>query len=87
MVGAQALWLSAGLVVLCVAFAKDAVGEALIVFGGTAATLLGGGTWSNVKERNPEFQRAMGARETAVAEREVVAEALETSKEEGEHAG
>lgn len=76
-VGRQALWLAATLVVLCICFARDSVGEALLAFGGTVGTLLGGGTWSNIKERDPEFQRAAGARETAVAEREVVAEALE----------
>jgi len=51
-VGTQALYMAASFVYLTMAFHPGLVVEAFGVFGGVGAILLGGGTWTNLKERD-----------------------------------
>ena len=51
-VGTQALYMAASFVYLTMAFHPALVVEEFGVFGGVGAVLLGGGTWTNLKERD-----------------------------------
>ena len=55
--GGHALYLAALMAYGCMAFRPEAITEAFGVFGGVAALLLGGGAWTNIKERDNEAER------------------------------
>lgn len=52
--GGHALYMSASFVYLTMGFHPELVVEAFGVFGGIGAILLGGSTWTNLKERDVE---------------------------------
>lgn len=52
LLGMQALWLGAVLCVLVIFRVPEAVPEALGMYGGLGAVILGGGTWQNLKDRD-----------------------------------
>lgn len=51
-IGSHALYLSAVMVYIAMAFRPESISESIGVFGGVSAVLLGGGTWVNAKERD-----------------------------------
>lgn len=51
-VGTHALYLAASFVYLSMAFHPELIAQAFGVFGGVGGILLGGGTWTNLKERD-----------------------------------
>ena len=57
LVGTQALYMAASFVYLTMFFHPELVPEAFGVFGGVGAFLLGGGTWTNLKERDNTMAR------------------------------
>jgi len=57
--GSHALYMAASFVYLSMAFHPDLVVESFGVFGGIGAILLGGGTWTNLKERDVAEARAL----------------------------
>jgi len=60
-VGQQALYLAASFVYLAMYFHPEVVTEAFGVFGGIGAILLGGGTWTNNKERDVAQARVVAS--------------------------
>jgi hypothetical protein len=50
--GGHALYISATFVYLAMYFHPEAITEAFGVFGGIGALILGGSTWTNLKERD-----------------------------------
>jgi len=50
--GSHALYMAGSFVYATLAFRPELVIEAFGVFGGIGALLLGGGTWTNLKERD-----------------------------------
>ena len=60
--GGHALYMAASFVYLAMAFHPELVVEAFGIFGGIGAILLGGGTWTNIKERDVEKVRAQNGR-------------------------
>lgn len=70
LVGTQALYMAASFVYLAMFFHPEIVTEAFGVFGGIGAILLGGSTWTNLKERdNTKAQiQATGDRNVASIE-------------------
>jgi hypothetical protein len=60
-IGQQALYLAASFVYLAMYFHPEVITEAFGVFGGVGAMLLGGGTWTNLKERDVAQARVQQA--------------------------
>jgi hypothetical protein len=50
--GGHALYIAATFVYLAMYFHPEVITEAFGVFGGIGAFILGGGTWTNLKERD-----------------------------------
>lgn len=57
-IGSHALYLAGSFVYIAFAFHPELVEAAFGVFGGIGAILLGGGTWTNLKERDVQISAA-----------------------------